>query len=169
MSVSTYEIPSREEELLRKKQELEAELEKINSVLSTSSTFHDSSSNSLLISSISSKGHSRSRISPKVRRRSSYAQSIANQWDLFTPSEAPREDDCDVSSAANIKNDFIKSKKEIYLGNTKNVKIGCLMKCSDIKDQVYYIGCLHYYVCLLLFKFWFRKSLIIYLGAITLS
>ena len=121
-------------ELLRKKQELEAELRKIESELEKSG-----SSGNLDFGDPLSSGFSP--ITPK-KRRFFHGFSPKNRWDAFSSPIRRPNTSFDASSAFDLTGTFISGKKEIILAFDDDPKLGQLVDVNEIKEKRFYLGCM---------------------------
>ena len=120
-------------ELLKKKQELEAELRRIESELEKSGSsgtakFEDSFASGF------------SPITPK-KRRFLHGFSPKNRWDAFTSPIRHPNTSFDASSAFDLTGTFVSGKKEAILVFDSEPKLAQLIDINEIKEKRYYLGC----------------------------
>ncbi|KAE9550393.1 hypothetical protein FO519_006382, partial [Halicephalobus sp. NKZ332] len=126
---------SRAAELLRKKQELEAELRKIESELEKSSSL----SFTKFDEPPPSAGFSQ--ITPK-KRRFLHGFSPKNRWDAFTSPVRRPNVSFDTSSVFDLTGTFVSGKKETLLVFDENLRLAQLVDEKEIKQKSYYLGCI---------------------------
>uniref|UniRef100_A0AC34RJK6 Uncharacterized protein n=1 Tax=Panagrolaimus sp. JU765 TaxID=591449 RepID=A0AC34RJK6_9BILA len=114
-------------ELLRKKQELEEELKRINSQLNQS---NESANSSVLFTPVTR----RRRVNPNF--------SPANYYDLQTNYQKPEEITFDSSTAFNLRSHFAEGKKEAFFLKNRKCSLAQIKDPKYVK-KTYYLGALY--------------------------